>query len=128
MDPRDPQDLWILGPPGTSRPQEPWEITSTVWISESKHPETLKLKHKQRTFLNYVIGQSQTKAENSVYLLRLFYLSSYWQWLLKASLPLCFLPATSLLSTEMTIKDIWLDILGLKKSVNFLHYNMWKYL
>ena len=30
MDPRDPQDLWTLAPPGTSEPQEPWEITFTV--------------------------------------------------------------------------------------------------
>ena len=76
MDPQDHQDLWTLGPPGTSGPQDPWEITFTVWNSESKHPETLKLQHKQRTFLNYIIGQSQIKAENCVYLLRLFYLSS----------------------------------------------------
>ena len=45
-----------------------------------------------------------------------------------ASLPLCLPPATSLLSTEITIKDIWLDTFGLKKSINFLHYCMWKYL
>ena len=30
MDPRDPQDLWTLAPPGTSGPQEPWEIAFTV--------------------------------------------------------------------------------------------------
>ena len=27
-------------------------------------------------------------------------------------------PATPLLSTEMTIKDLWLDMLGLKKAVD----------
>ena len=64
------------GPPGPAGPLEPWEITSIVWNSESKHPETLKLKHKQRTLLNYITGQSQTKAGNCVYLLKLFYLSS----------------------------------------------------
>ena len=41
-----PQDLWTLGLPGTLGPQDPWEITSIVSNSESKHPETLKLKHK----------------------------------------------------------------------------------
>ena len=30
MDSRDPQDLWTLRHPGTSGPQNPWEITSTV--------------------------------------------------------------------------------------------------
>ena len=33
---------------------------------------------------------------------------------------LCFPPATSPLSTDMTIKRIWLDILGLKKISQFL--------
>ena len=73
MDPRDPQDLWALGTPGNSGPQDPREITSTAWNSEFERPETLKLKHKHRTFLNYIIGKSQTKAENCVYLLRIFY-------------------------------------------------------
>ena len=61
MELRDPQDLWSLRLPGTSGHQHPWN-------SESKHPETLELKHKQRTFLNYIIGQSQTKVENCAYL------------------------------------------------------------
>ena len=30
MDHRDSQNLWILRPPGTLGPQEPWEITSAV--------------------------------------------------------------------------------------------------
>ena len=34
------------GSPGTSGPQDFLEVTSTVWNSESKHTETLKLKHK----------------------------------------------------------------------------------
>ena len=42
-----------------------WEITSIVWKAESKHSETLKLKHKERTFLrnfllwlsNYIIEE-----------------------------------------------------------------------
>ena len=65
--PQDPKDhrnrqhLWNLGPTGISGLQDPWEITSTFWNSESKHPETLKLKHKQRTFLNYIIEQSKRK-------------------------------------------------------------------
>ena len=37
MDPRDSQNIWTLGPPGTSGPQDPWEITSTIWNSESKY-------------------------------------------------------------------------------------------
>ena len=61
MGPRNSQDPWTLGRPGTSGPQDPWEITSTVRNSESKHPETLKLKHKKGTFLNYIIGQSKRK-------------------------------------------------------------------
>ena len=51
-----------------------------------------------------------------------------WEIEARTSSPFCFPPAPSLLSTEITIKDIWLDILRLKKSVNFLHYSMWKYL
>ena len=36
-----------------------WEITSIVWKAESKHSETLKLKHKQRTFLrNFLLWLS----------------------------------------------------------------------
>ena len=70
LDPRISWDLRTLGP------QDSWEITSTILNLESKHPENLKLKHKQRTFLNYIDGQSQTKGEKCVYLLRLFYLSS----------------------------------------------------
>ena len=30
IDHRDPQDLWILGPPETSGLQDLWEISSTV--------------------------------------------------------------------------------------------------
>ena len=47
MDPRDPQDLWTL--------PLPFEI---------------------QTFINYIIGQSQTKTGNCVCILRLCYLSS----------------------------------------------------
>ena len=61
MNPWDSQDLWYFRPPGTSGPQDPWEITSILWNSEFKQPETLKLKDKQRTFLNYIIGQSKQK-------------------------------------------------------------------
>ena len=60
MDPRDSQDLWTVRTPCTSRPQDSWDITSTVWNSESKHQETMKLKHKQRTFLNYIISKRKT--------------------------------------------------------------------
>ena len=56
-----PPGRLVPGSPGTSGPQEPWEIISTVWNSESNHQETLKLKHKQTNFPNYVIGQSKRK-------------------------------------------------------------------
>ena len=81
--PLGPQYLkipWTLGTLRTSGsldplwPQDPLEITSTIWNSESQHPETLKLKHNKRTFLNYIIGQS----ENCVNLMRLFYLSRFY--------------------------------------------------
>ena len=58
---RDPQDLLTLGPPGTSGSQDLWEITSTILNLEYQHPGTLKLKHKQRTSLNYIIGHSKRK-------------------------------------------------------------------
>ena len=58
---RDPQDLLTLGPPGTSGSQDLWEITSTILNLEYQHPGTLKLKHKQRTSLNYIFGQSKWK-------------------------------------------------------------------
>ena len=51
-----------------------------------------------------------------------------WEIEARTSSPFCFPPALSLLLTEITIKDIWLDILRLKKSINFLHYSLWKYL
>ena len=59
MDHRNTQHLWTLVAPGISGPQDSWKITSTFWNSESKHPETLK--HKQRTFVNYIIEQSKRK-------------------------------------------------------------------
>ena len=66
-DPKDFRILGTLGPPTTSGPEELWEITSTLekllLISEPKQSETLKLKHKQKTSLNYMIGQSQSKEE-----------------------------------------------------------------
>ena len=34
--------------------------------------------------------------------------------------PSCFPQAAPLLSVEMAIKDIWLDIVGLKKTLDFL--------
>ena len=37
MDPRDSQSIWTLGPPETSGPQNRWEITSTIWHSESQY-------------------------------------------------------------------------------------------
>ena len=42
-DPKDPKNLWNYGPPGTSGPHEPREITSTLEIH--KHPGTLKVEH-----------------------------------------------------------------------------------
>ena len=74
----------LPGTPGPLVPWNPWDLRTSGPLrnylyrlnSESRHPETLKLEHKQRTFLNYIIGQSQTKAENCVYPLTLFYLSS----------------------------------------------------
>ena len=54
-----------------------WEITSIVWKAESKHSETLKLKHKQRTFLrNFLLWLSNYIIEEG----RLFMLQfqSFW--------------------------------------------------
>ena len=56
---------WTTGTPRTSGfldplgPQDTYEITSTVWNSESKRSKTLKLSHKQWAFLNYMIGQAK---------------------------------------------------------------------
>ena len=58
---------WATGIPRTSWPWDPlepqdlWEITSTIWNLEYQHQGTLKLKHKQRTSLNYIIGHSKRK-------------------------------------------------------------------
>ena len=49
------------GPSDSLEPEDPWEITYTIWNPEFKHSEDLKLKHKQMTFLNYIIGQSKWK-------------------------------------------------------------------
>ena len=75
--PRTPEPLGPLDslePPGTKDPPQgpqeslhPWEITSTIWNSESKHGEMMKLKHKQKTFLNYVIGQLKPKIACNVW-------------------------------------------------------------
>ena len=94
---RDPQDLWTLGPPGTSEPQNPWEITSTVWNPESKHPDTLKLKHNQRTFLNYIIEQSKPKIACTFWG---YFIYRVLTIIISGQSPLCFPPATSLLSTK----------------------------
>ena len=73
LGPKDPQYIripWTTGIPRTSGPSDPLEPQDIRTLgklplpfrnSESKHPETLKLKHKQRTFLNYIIGQSKRK-------------------------------------------------------------------
>ena len=91
LGPRNPQDLREpRDPNGSWDPQDPcnpWhlrvsghlEIPSTVWTSEFKHPETLKLKHKQKTSLNYIIEQSRTKAENCMYLSEVFL---FIEWLI----------------------------------------------
>ena len=58
LEPSEFWDHWIprtLGPP---------EISGLLW----NPPETLKLKHKQKTSLNYITEQSEIKAENCVYL------------------------------------------------------------
>ena len=57
MDPRNPQDLWTLGPPGTSGPQDPWDVTFTVWNSESKHTAVvLDLLYKYRDEVSHRYG------------------------------------------------------------------------
>ena len=66
--PTEPQETRDPGTPWTLGPHDPWKIPSTIWTSEPKHPETLKLKHKQKTSLNYITQQSQTKAGKCVYL------------------------------------------------------------
>ena len=72
--------------------------------------------HKRKTSLNYIIEQSQTKTENCVYLSAVNDL----QLLLELILPLCIPPAMPLLLTELTIMNIWLDILEFKKTVDFI--------
>ena len=70
-DPRNTQHLRSPWDPQTSLAlQEPWDIPSNVRTFEptQKYPESLKLKHKQKTSLNYITEQTKTKAENCVYL------------------------------------------------------------
>ena len=64
--------------------------------------------------------QSQTKAENSMYAFEVLLFIQLLKMIIRGKSPLCFPSDTTLLSTEMTIKNIWLDILGLKKTVKFL--------
>ena len=45
------------GPPGPLDPRTPWDLTTLG---------KLPLPFEIQTFLNYIIGQSQTKAENCV--------------------------------------------------------------
>ena len=84
-----------MGSPGTSRtsrtpgslkspgtretlkslgPQDPRTLVSSLFVrtSEQEHLESLKLKYKQNTSLNYIIEQSQLIVENSVYLSAVF--------------------------------------------------------
>ena len=104
-----------LGLTGTSVPQDTWEITSTVWNSESKHPETIKLKHKPRNFLNYIIGQSKRKFE-----------CTFWGYFIYQvvnndySRPISpLLPSsTSLLSQEMT--PDWIYLNWKKQSISYI--------
>ena len=63
--------------------------------------------------------QSQTKAENSMYAFEVLLFIQLLKMIIRGKSPLCFPSDTALLSTEMTIKDIWLDILGLKMTVEF---------
>ena len=67
-DPRTPSALGPLGSSDHLGPQDLWKTPSTVSTSEPKHPETLKLKHKQKTSQSFMIEQSQIKVGNCVYL------------------------------------------------------------
>ena len=94
QDPQDPRDSRGFRSPRTSGssetprlrdPQAPWDLRTPEPLAnylyrlnfrKPKRPETLKPKQKQKTSPNYIIGRSETKVENYVYLLMLFYLSS----------------------------------------------------
>lgn len=81
----------------------------------------------EKTFLNYITERSQTKGKKYVDLFlfmelpwRFFYLSSCQQWLLGASLPLSFPPATLLLWTEVTAKVYtWTGYIWIEKDSRF---------
>ena len=80
--PWDSQDLRIFGTPKNLRtwdPLGPHDLRTFGKLPlpfEVQDLSSQKLKHEQKISLNYIIGQSQTKAENCVHLVRLFYLSS----------------------------------------------------
>ena len=64
QDHQDPQDLKTYGTLrilGTSGPKDPRQILSTAWTLEAKHPETLKLKHKQKKLYNWTITKQNGK-------------------------------------------------------------------
>ena len=67
---------WGPGTPGTPVPWDPMDLRDPRTHWDLTTLGKLPLPFEIQAFINYIIGQSQTKTENCVCILRLCYLSS----------------------------------------------------